>query len=200
MKKIDFYFDFASPNAYFGFNVLKKFPEKYDCEINYIPVLLGGIFKATNNKPPMEQFFGVLNKNEYQSLEIERFVNRHGLTKFKMNPHFPVISLQIVRGAIAAEMDGYLEDYIEKVLVHMWEEPKKMDDPEVIKAAFEESGFDSEKLLEQMQDSDVKAKLISNTEDAVKRGLFGIPTFFIDDEMYFGKDTIWMIEEILTAS
>ena len=200
MKKIDFYFDFASPNAYFGFNVLKKFPEKYDCEINYIPVLLGGIFKATNNKPPMEQFFGVLNKNEYQSLEIERFVNRHGLTKFKMNPHFPVISLQIVRGAIAAEMDGYLEDYIEKVLVHMWEEPKKMEDPEVIKAAFEESGFDSEKLLEQMQDPDVKTKLISNTEDAVKRGLFGIPTFFIDDEMYFGKDTIWMIEEILAAS
>ena len=200
MKKIDFYFDFASPNAYFGFNVLKKFPEKYDCEINYIPVLLGGIFKATNNKPPMEQFFGVLNKNGYQSLEIERFVNRHGLTKFKMNPHFPVISLQIVRGAIAAEMDGYLEDYIEKVLVHMWEEPKKMDDPEVIKAAFEESGFDSEKLLGQMQDPDVKAKLISNTEDAVKRGLFGIPTFFIDDEMYFGKDTIWMIEEILAES
>ena len=200
MKKIDFYFDFASPNAYFGFNVLKKFPEKYDCEINYIPVLLGGIFKSTNNKPPMEQFFGVLNKNEYQSLEIERFVNRHGLTIFKMNPHFPVISLQIVRGAIAAEMDGYLEDYIEKVLFHMWEEPKKMDDPEVIKAAFEESGFDSEKLLEQMQDPDVKAKLISNTEDAVKRGLFGIPTFFIDDEMYFGKDTIWMIEEILAAS
>ena len=200
MKKIDIYFDFASPNAYFGFNVLKTFPEKYDCEINYIPVLLGGIFKSTNNKPPMEQFFGVLNKNEYQSLEIERFVNRHGLTKFKMNPHFPVISLQIVRGAIAAEMDGYLEDYIEKVLVHMWEEPKKMDDPEVIKAAFEESGFDSEKLLEQMQDPDVKTKLISNTEDAVKRGLFGIPTFFIDDEMYFGKDTIWMIEEILAAS
>ena len=148
----------------------------------------------------MEQFFGVLNKNEYQSLEIERFVNRHGLTKFKMNPHFPVISLQIDRGAIAAEMDGYLEDYIEKILIHMWEEPKKMDDPEVIKAAFEESGFDSEKLLEQMQDPDVKAKLISNTEDAVKRGLFGIPTFFIDDEMYFGKDTIWMIEEILAAS
>ena len=200
MKKIDFYFDFASPNAYFGFNVLKKFPEKYDCEINYIPVLLGGIFKATNNKPPMEQFFGVLNKNEYQSLEMERFVNRHGLTKFKMNPHFPVISLQIVRGAIAAEMDGYLEDYIEKVLVHMWEEPKKMDDPEVIKGAFEESGFDSEKLLEQMQDPEVKAKLISNTEEAVKKGLFGIPTFFIDDEMYFGKDTIWMIEEILAAS
>ena len=75
MKKLDFYFDFASPNAYFGFLVLKNFPKKYDCEINFKPVLLGGIFKSTNNKPPMEQFFGVLNKNEYQSLEIERFAS-----------------------------------------------------------------------------------------------------------------------------
>ncbi len=199
MKKLDFYFDFASPNAYFGYQVLKNFPEKYDCEINFKPVLLGGIFKSTNNKPPMEQFFGVLNKNEYQSLEIERFVERHKLSKFKMNPHFPVITLQIMRAAVAADMDGYLEDYIEKVLIHMWEEPKKMDDPEVIKSAFDESGLDSEKLMNQMQDSDVKAKLISNTEEAVKRGLFGIPTFFLDDEMYFGKDTIWMIEEKLAG-
>ena len=105
-----------------------------------------------------------------------------------------------MRAGVAADMDGYLEDYIENVLVHMWEEPKKMDDPEVIKAAFDESGLDSEKLMNQMQDPDVKAKLISNTEEAVKRGLFGIPTFFIDDDMYFGKDTIWMIEEILAAS
>ena len=89
--------------------------------------------------------------------------------------------------------------YIDKVLVHMWEEPKKMDDPEVIKAAFEESGFDSEKLMNQMQDPEVKAKLISNTEQAVERGVFGIPTFFIDDQIYFGKDTIWMIEEILES-
>ena len=200
MKKLDFYFDFASPNAYFGYQVLKDFPKKYNCEINFTPVLLGGIFKSTNNKPPMEQFFGVLNKNEYQSLEIERLVERHKLTKFKMNPYFPVITLQMMRGAVAADMDGYLEDYIEKVLVHMWEEPKKMDDPEVIKVAFEESGLDADKLMNQMQDPDVKAKLISNTEEAVKRGLFGIPTFFLDDEMYFGKDTIWMIEEILASS
>jgi len=148
----------------------------------------------------MEQFFGVLNKNEYQSIEMQRFIERHDLKSFQMNPHFPVISLQIIRGAVAAEMDGYLEEYIDKVLVHMWEEPKKMDDPEVIKAAFEESGFDSEKLMAQMQDPEVKAKLISNTEEAVKKGVFGIPTFFVDDEMYFGKDTIWMIEEILAKT
>ena len=197
MTKIEFYFDFASPNAYLSHKVLKQIVEKKNVEVKYIPVLLGGIFKATNNKPPMEQFFGVKNKNEYQNLEMERFIKRHGLHYFKMNPHFPVISLQIIRGAVAAEMDGYLEDYIDKVLVHMWEEPKKMDDPEVIKTAYDESGFDSEKLMAQMQDPDVKAKLISNTEAAVERGVFGIPTFFIDDEMFFGKDTLWQIEEIL---
>jgi 2-hydroxychromene-2-carboxylate isomerase len=146
----------------------------------------------------MEQFFGVKNKNEYQNIEMQRFIERHELNDFKMNPHFPVISLQIIRGAIAAEMDGYLEDYIDKVLVHMWEEPKKMDDPDVIKAAYDESGFDGEKLMTQMQDPEVKAKLISNTEAAVERGVFGIPTFFVNDEMFFGKDTLWQIEELLS--
>ena len=145
----------------------------------------------------MEQFFGVKNKNEYQNLEIQRFIERHSLNDFKMNPHFPVISLQIIRGAVAAEMDGFLQEYIDKVLVHMWEEPKKMDDPEVIKAAFEESGFDAEKLMAQMQDAEVKAKLISNTEAAVERGVFGIPTFFVGEEMFFGKDTLWQVEELL---
>ena len=197
MKKVDFYFDFASPNAYLSHKVIKNIKDRTGAEVNYIPVLLGGIFKATNNKPPMEQFFGVKNKNEYQNLEIERFIERHGLHEFKMNPHFPVISLQIIRGAIAAELDGFLEEYIDKVLVHMWEVPKKMDYPEVIKAAFEESGFDSERLISQMQNPDVKAKLISNTEAAVERGVFGIPTFFVGDEMYFGKDTLWQVEEAL---
>jgi len=146
----------------------------------------------------MEQFFGVKNKNEYQNIEMQRFIERHGLHDFKMNPHFPVISLQIIRGAVAAEMDGYLEDYIDKVLVHMWEEPKKMDDPEVIKSAFEESGLDAEKLISQMQDADVKAKLIANTEAAAERGVFGIPTFFVGEEMYFGKDNLWQVEEKLS--
>jgi|TARA_B100001057_G_scaffold178564_1_gene179362 2-hydroxychromene-2-carboxylate isomerase len=200
MKKIDFYFDFASPNAYLSHKVMQIIKEKHQVDLNYVPVLLGGIFKATNNKPPMEQFFGVMNKNEYQSIEMQRFIERHNIDSFQMNPYFPVISLQIIRGAVAADMDGYLEEYIDKVLVHMWEEPKKMDDPEVIKAAFEESGFDSEKLMAQIQDPIIKAKLISNTEQAVERGVFGIPTFFIDDEIYFGKDTIWMIEEILSET
>ena len=197
-KTVDFYFDFASPNAYLSHKALAPIKERTGATVNYIPVLLGGIFKATGNKPPMEQFFGVKGKNEYQSLEMERFIHRHGLNAFQMNPHFPVMSLQIIRGAVAADRDGYLEDYIDKILVHMWEEPKKMDDLEVIKAAFEESGLDSNKLLEQMQDPEIKAQFISNTERAVERGVFGIPTFFVDDEMYFGKDTLWQVEEKLS--
>ena len=113
-KEVDFYFDFASPNAYLSHKVMQSIKERTGAKVNYIPVLLGGIFKLTNNKPPMEQFFGVKNKNEYQNIEMQRFIQRHGLEKFQMNPHFPVISLQIIRGAVAADMDGYLEDYIDK--------------------------------------------------------------------------------------
>ena len=196
-KTVDFYFDFASPNAYLSHQVVPGIEERTGTKFNYIPVLLGGIFKATNNKPPMEAFFGILNKNEYQSVEMKRFQERYGIDKFKMNPHFPVMSLQIIRGAVGAQQDGYLDKYIDEVLKHMWEEPKKMDDPEVIKEAFTESGFDADRLMNQMQDPDIKAQLIENTEKAVKRGTFGIPTFFVGDYIYFGKDTLWQVEEAL---
>ena len=196
-KTVDFYFDFASPNAYLSHQVVPGIEERTGTKFNYIPVLLGGIFKATNNKPPMEAFFGILNKNEYQSVEMKRFQERHGIDKFKMNPHFPVMSLQIIRGAVGAQQDGYLDKYIDEVLKHMWEEPKKMDDPEVIKEAFTESGFDADRLMNQIQDPDIKAQLIENTENAVKRGTFGIPTFFVGDDIYFGKDTLWQVEEAL---
>ena len=196
-KQVDFYFDFASPNAYLSHKVVSGIEERTGAKLNYIPVLLGGIFTATNNKPPMEAFFGIMNKNEYQSIEMQRFQERHGIDKFKMNPHFPVISLQIIRGAVGAQKDGYLDKYIDEVLKHMWEEPKIMDDPDVIKEALTESGFDAERLMEQMQDPEIKAQLISNTEEAVNRGTFGIPTFFVGEEIFFGKDTLWQVEELL---
>ena len=196
-RQVDFYFDFASPNAYLSHKVVSGIEERTGAKFNYIPVLLGGIFKATNNKPPMEAFFGIMNKNEYQSIEMQRFQERHGIDRFKMNPHFPVISLQIIRGAVGAQKDGYLDKYIDEVLKHMWEEPKKMDDPDVIKEAFTESGFDADRLMEQIQDPEIKAQLISNTEEAVNRGTFGVPTFFVGEEIFFGKDTLWQVEELL---
>tara|TARA_B110000014_G_C20125444_1_gene599065 strand:- start:3346 stop:3948 length:603 start_codon:yes stop_codon:yes gene_type:complete len=195
--KVDFYFDFASPNAYLSHKVIPSIEKRTGVSFNYIPILLGGVFKLTNNKPPMEAFMGILNKNEYQSIEMNRFIERYELDKFKMNPYFPIITLQIMRGAIAADNEGYLSQYIEEIIKHMWEEPKKMDDPEVISSAFKESGFDAELLMHQIQEPEIKSKLISNTDAAVKRGVFGIPTFFIEEEMYFGKDTLWQVEEAL---
>jgi len=194
-KGIDFYFDFASPNAYLSHKVIPEINKSTGATFNYIPVLLGGIFKATNNKPPMESFMGILNKNEYQNIEMQRFIRRNNINSFSMNPHFPVMTLQLMRGAISAQSDGYLDEYIDAVFMHMWEDPKKMDDKEILISAFNESGFDSGRLMDQIQDPNIKSKLISNTEEAVQRGVFGIPTFFIEEDMYFGKDTLWQIEE-----
>ena len=190
MKKIDFYFDFASPNGYLSHQALKKYTNQPDIEINYIPVLLGGIFKLTNNQPPMMAFAEVKGKLEYENLEMQRFIDFHNLTKFKMNPNFPVITLMLMRGAIAAEEEGFLADYIEKMSIEMWEKEKKLDDPEVLKTAYDEAGFDSEKLFNLMGTQDIKDKLLSNSSLAAERGVFGIPTFFVNDEMYFGKNTL----------
>ena len=194
MKKIDFYFDFASPNGYLSLKALKKYQDEIGFDINYIPVLLGGIFKLTNNQPPMIAFGEVKGKLEYENLEMKRFIEFHSLNNFKMNPHFPVITLKLMRGALAAEQEGFLEEYITKMSVEMWENEKKMDDLEVIQTAFNDAGFDSEKLLNLMENQEIKDKLIANSSAASERGVFGIPTFFVDDEMYFGKNTI---EEII---
>jgi 2-hydroxychromene-2-carboxylate isomerase len=194
MKKIDFYFDFASPNGYLSLKALKKYQGEIGFDINYIPVLLGGIFKLTNNQPPMIAFGEVKGKLEYENLEMKRFIEFHSLNNFKMNPHFPVITLKLMRGALAAEQEGFLEEYITKMSVEMWENEKKMDDLEVIQTAFNDAGFDSDKLLNLMQNQEIKDKLIANSSAAAERGVFGIPTFFVDDEMYFGKNTI---EEII---
>lgn len=190
MKKIDFYFDFASPNGYLSLKALKNYQDEIGFDINYIPVLLGGIFKLTNNQPPMIAFGEVKGKLEYENLEMKRFIEFHSLNNFKMNPHFPVITLKLMRGALAAEQEGFLEEYIAKMSLEMWENEKKMDDPEVIQKAFDDAGFDSEKLFSLMETQEIKDKLIANSSAAAERGVFGIPTFFVDDEMYFGKNTI----------
>jgi 2-hydroxychromene-2-carboxylate isomerase len=162
-----------------------------------VPVLLGGIFKATGNRSPAEAFGAVKNKPEYERLEFQRFIRRHDITRFQWYPFFPGNSLQIMRGAVAAEMDGSLADYIEAVFHLMWEEPKKMDDPQVISAALDASGLDGARTLQRIQDPAVKERLLRNTERSVARGSFGIPTFFVGDEIYFGKDRLRDVEEAI---
>ena len=198
-KRIEFLFDFGSPNAYLAGKALPAIEQRTGAKFDYVPVLLGGIFKATGNVSPVIANQGIKNKGEYQFLEIERFIKKHGLTKFQFNSHFPVNTLQIMRGAIAAQLDGLLPKYFEVVAAAMWEQSLKMDDPDVIKAALDAGGIDGAHILARIQEADVKAKLVANTEDAVNRGAFGIPTFFVDGEIYFGKDRLREVEEAIGA-
>ena len=198
--KVEFHFDFGSPNAYLVHKLIPHVESRTGARFAYVPILLGGVFKLTNNQPPMVQFKGVKNKQEYQRLEIMRFIEKHGLTAFKMNPHFPVNTVQIMRGAVAAEMDGQLASYVDAVFRHMWEEGRKMDDPEVIRAALDSSGIDGARVLARIQDQDVKDKLLQNTEASVARGTFGAPTFFVGDEIFFGKDRLRDVEEEIVAT
>ncbi len=191
----EFHFDFGSPNAYLSHLVVPAIEERTGVAFKYVPVLLGGVFKATGNVSPMVSLQGIRNKPEYQRLETERFVRQHGITEYRANPHFPVNTLQIMRGAVFAERDGFLAAYVDAVYRHMWAAPKKMDDAEVIAAALEESGLPAERILAGIGQPEIKAGLIVNTESSVQRGVFGSPSFFVGDELYFGKDKLREVEE-----
>jgi 2-hydroxychromene-2-carboxylate isomerase len=196
---IEFIFDFGSPNAYLVLKVLPQVAEENGAEIKLIPCLLGGIFKATGNQAPLFAFAGIKGKLEYDRLEMLRFAKRHGLSAFKMNPHFPINTLALMRGMVAAQHLGVTSAYLDAVLGGMWEDGEKMDDPEVFLARLNRSGIDGPKLVETANSPKVKAELVANTEAAVARGVFGIPTFFVGDEMFFGKERIAQIVELLDA-
>jgi 2-hydroxychromene-2-carboxylate isomerase len=195
MAKVEFHFDFGSPNAYLSHLVIPAIEQRTGTGFEYVPVLLGGVFRLTNNRSPMESFQGIKNKLEYQRLEIQRFIRRHAITRFTFNPFFPVNTLMIMRGAVAAQMDGVLARYVNEVFRHMWAEPKKMDDPAVARAALDESGLDGARLMAMTQEAAVKDRLLANTQKSVDRGAFGSPTFFVGDEMFFGKDRLRDVEE-----
>jgi 2-hydroxychromene-2-carboxylate isomerase len=195
--QVEFHFDFGSPNAYLAHRVIPAIEARTRAKFRYVPVLLGGVFKATGNRSPAEAFAGIRNKPEYDRLETERFVRRHRIEGFTRNPFFPVNTLQMMRGAAAAEIDGSLEQYVEAMFHHMWEVPKKLDDPTVLREALTASGLNADAVLGRMQDPAVKAKLIANTEASVARGTFGSPTFFVGDAIYFGKDRLRDVEEAI---
>jgi 2-hydroxychromene-2-carboxylate isomerase len=163
-------------------------------KFEYVPILLGGVFKLTGNVSPAVSLQGIKNKPEYQALETKRFLARHGIDDFHFNPHFPVNTLQLMRGAIVAQRADFLDRYVDEVFRHMWVVPKKMDDPAVIASALTESGLDAKRILEGTQDPDVKAQLLQNTEASVARGVFGAPSFFVGSEFFFGKDRLEEVE------
>jgi 2-hydroxychromene-2-carboxylate isomerase len=164
-----------------------------------VPILLGGIFKSTNNKSPAETLAGVKNKREFHQIETERFLKRFNVRPYVWNPFFPVNTLNLMRAAVAAQLEGVFEKYVEAAFHHMWREPKKMDDPEVAAKALSSSGLDGAKLLARAQEPEVKAILLENTQSAVERGAFGSPTFFVGKEMFFGKEQLREVEEMASG-
>ncbi|MEC7368095.1 MAG: 2-hydroxychromene-2-carboxylate isomerase [Pseudomonadota bacterium] len=197
--QIEFHFDFGSPNAYLSHLVIPQLEQRTGVSIKYLPVLLGGVFKATNNVSPAVSMQGIKNKGEYAQIETQRFVSRHNITAYNRNPFFPVNTLQIMRGAVYADQNGFLDTYVNEIYHHMWSDPKKMDDPQVMADALTSSGLPTEDILAGIQDADIKKGLITNTERSVAMGTFGSPTFFVDSEIFFGKDKLDEFESLIKS-
>jgi 2-hydroxychromene-2-carboxylate isomerase len=199
MADVRFLFDFGSPNAYLSHKVIPAIEARTGATFEYVPVLLGGLFKLTGNRSPAEAYAGIKNKLAYEGLETRRFVTRHGLTAYAANPFFPVNTLKIMRGAVGAQRLGVFAPYVDAVYHHMWEAPKKMDDSGVITAALAESGLDAEALMAATEDPQVKQALLDNTNMAFEAGAFGSPSFLVGRELYFGKDRLRDVEEAILA-
>jgi 2-hydroxychromene-2-carboxylate isomerase len=193
--QVQFLFDFGSPNAYLCHRVLADIEARTGVRFEYLPILLGGLFKLSNNRSAAEAFADIPNKRAYDKLEVQRFIARHQLTRFKFNPHFPVNTLKIMRMAVAAQALGCGPQTIEAMYSAMWEQARNMDDPDEIAAVLREAGLDSPALLARAQDPEVKARLAANTQSAFERGAFGSPSFFVGDQLFFGKDRLREIEE-----
>ena len=195
--KVDFIFDIASPNAYFCHQLIPSFENRTGVKFNYIPCLLGGIMKLSGNQPPFVAYADIKNKNDYQMIEIARFIKQHKLIKYKFNSSFPMNTVQVQRGALAAQELGVFDEYLEIMLKAMWEEDKNLSDLDVLQSTMNENNLDAEAIIKILTSQECKDKLIANTSDAVNRGAFGVPTFFLNDEIFFGKDHLYQLEEYI---
>ena len=195
--KVDFIFDIASPNAYFCHQLIPSFENRTGVKFNYIPCLLGGIMKLSGNQPPFVAYADIKNKNDYQMIEIARFIKQHKLIKYKFNSSFPMNTVQVQRGALAAQELGVFDEYLEIMLKAMWEEDKNLSDLDVLQSTMNENNLDAEAIIKIVTSQECKDKLIANTSDAVNRGAFGVPTFFLNDEIFFGKDHLYQLKEYI---
>ncbi len=196
--QIEFLYDFGSPNAYLVHKVLPALATRCGAEVKHVPILLGGVFKATNNQSPMQAFGGVTGKLAYQQRELARFFERHGLD-FTFNPHFPVMTIGVMRGAVYAQGKAWEQAYTDAVFDAMWVAGEKMDDPAVIARVLADADLPAQEIMAATQTPEVKQGLIETTAAAVARGVFGAPTIFAGDEMFFGKDALGDLEWHLTG-
>ena len=195
----EFLFDFGSPNAYFSHKVIPAIEARTGKRFTYVPILLGGLFKLANNRSPMEAFANIPTKRAYDARDTERFVKKHGLGAYRFNPHFPVNTLKIMRGACAAQALGCFERYVDVVYAAMWEQGRNMADDGEIAAVLSAGGLDAAAIAAKSQDAEVKAVLLANTERAHARGAFGSPSFFVGDELWFGKERLRDVEEAMVG-
>lgn len=196
-----FYFDFGSPNAYLAHRVIPGMEQRTGKRFVYRPVLLGGLFKLTGNQAPSQAFANIPKKLDYERLEMTRFIRKHGLNKFQRNPHFPVNTLTLMRCAVAAEAEGLLPTYVEGMFHFMWEEPRKLDDMSVLSQTITDAGLPSQHLMQRAQEQSIKDRLLQYTQTAFDHGAFGIPSFLVGSELFFGKDRLAQVEaEIVSAA
>ena len=194
---VNFIFDFASPNAYLCHKAIKNLEETHDIKFKYVPCLLGGIMKLSNNQPPMISLAEIPNKMKYEfDTAFNRFIKEHNIEKFKMNEHFPINTLLLIRGAIVAQKNYFFESYVETVMNGMWEQSLKLDSPEALHELLTKHNCKADFVIEEISKDEIKSELISNTNDAVEKGAFGIPTFFVKDEMFYGKESLRELKEM----
>ena len=193
VKNIEFYFDFGSPTAYLAYTQLQLIAERQKTNLLYYPILLGGVFKATGNNPPAS----VPAKGKYMMVDLQRYADKYKVP-YKRNPYFPVNTLSLMRGAVSYQDDGDFLKYVNVMFQNMWIDPKNLNDDEVLKRVLIDNNFDIDDFMQRISDQNVKNKLISNTENAVKKGAFGAPTIFVGDEMFFGQDRMEFIENSIS--
>ncbi|HAU22602.1 MAG TPA: disulfide bond formation protein DsbA [Erythrobacter sp.] len=197
-KRVELIFDFVSPNAYMIWWPLRDLIRKTGAELDVIPVFLGGMHRLTGNAPPMIRDAEIKGKNEYSMLEMQRFIKKYGLNKYRLNPGFPFNSITLQRMLLAADKDSRGVQFVEAMLPAIWEEGLDVTDSDALGAAVSAAGFDATELFKRSQTDEIKQGLVDNTQAAVDRGTFGIPTIYVGDEMFFGKERLGQIEEELT--
>jgi 2-hydroxychromene-2-carboxylate isomerase len=204
-NRVELIFDFVSPNAYLIWWPLRELIKQHEAELDVVPVFLGGMHKLTGNAPPMVRDAEVKGKNAYAMLEMQRFITKHGLDKYRLHPQFPFNSITLQRMLYAADTDGRGVQFAEALLRPIWEEGLDIASPQAVGAVLAAAGFDAAELLARAQSDEVKQGLAVNTDRAVARGAFGIPTMFVGKagapaesyEMFFGKERLGQIDELL---
>jgi 2-hydroxychromene-2-carboxylate isomerase len=193
-KQLEFYFDVGSPAAYLAWTQVPRIAAETGAQLVYRPILLGGVFQSTGNRSPME----VAPKGRYMQDDLQRFARRYGVP-YEHNPHFPINTLLLMRGATGVQLrqPERLRAYGDAVYRAIWVEGRNMNDPGTAGAVLQDAGFDARELLALAADPQVKDKLKADTHDAVARGVFGAPTFFVGGTMYWGQDRLDFVKEEL---